>query len=174
VEVAAAIRAHCPAIVEPETAHPPVASRAQEEAPGAAIRKATVLEPHFTLELDRAKADPHARHVGGYRALGPEPRDVGRDRKALQQQPVRHDDYDTTTPRQGNDGTKLGPILTVARLATSFPPQSRVQHLWLIHGLDFEGHLKGGGHASMAAQGNVPEWGERTVHESTGLRPFQP
>jgi hypothetical protein len=65
-----------PAIVEPETAYPPVASRAQEEALGPAVWKAPVLEPHFALELDRAKADPDARHVSGHFALGPEPRNA--------------------------------------------------------------------------------------------------
>jgi hypothetical protein len=35
------------------------------------------------------KADPDARHVGRYLALSPEPRDAGRNRKRLQQQPVR-------------------------------------------------------------------------------------
>ena len=76
MEVAAATRTHWPAVVEPETANPPVASRAQEEAPGAAVRKTPVLEPHFTLELDRAKADPDARHVGGYFAFGPKSRNA--------------------------------------------------------------------------------------------------
>jgi|ERR1700733_5290217 hypothetical protein len=107
MEVAAAIRAHWAAVVEPKMAHPPVASRAQEKAPGAAVGKAPVLEPHFTLELDRAKADPDARHVGGYSALGPQPRDVGRGRKGLQQQPVRHDAYHTMPLTRGGQRDEI-------------------------------------------------------------------
>ena len=89
VEVPAATRAHYSAVVEPQTTHPPLASWAQEKAPGAAVRKVTVLEPHFAFKLDRAKADPDARHTGGYRALSPKARNVGRNRKRFQQQPVR-------------------------------------------------------------------------------------
>jgi hypothetical protein len=69
------------------------------------------------------KPIPYARHVGGYLAFGPEPRNVGRGRKGLQQQPVRHDAYDTTPPHdRGTTGTRLRPITLVARLATSLPP----------------------------------------------------
>ena len=50
-----------------KTAHPPFASRAQEECPGATVGKAPVRESHFALELDCAKADPDACHVGVYR-----------------------------------------------------------------------------------------------------------
>jgi hypothetical protein len=39
-----------------------------------------------------------ARHIGGYFAFGPEPRNAGRGRKALKQQPVRHDAHDTKAP----------------------------------------------------------------------------
>jgi hypothetical protein len=52
---------------------------------GPAIRKVPVLEPHLTLELDRAEADPHARHVGRFFAFGPEARNIGWNRKRLQQ-----------------------------------------------------------------------------------------
>jgi hypothetical protein len=48
-----------------------------------------VSKPYFALELDRAEADPDARHVGGYFALGSKPGNVWRGRKGLQQQPVR-------------------------------------------------------------------------------------
>jgi hypothetical protein len=86
-----------PAVVKAETADPSVASRAQKEAPGA-VGKAPVREPYFTLKLDCAKPDPDARHIGGYLAFGPKPRNVGRDRKAFQHQPVRHDAHDITPP----------------------------------------------------------------------------
>jgi hypothetical protein len=63
VEVPAAIGAHWPTVVEPNTANPPIAEGAKEEAPGPAVGKAPVLQPHFTLLLNCAKADPDAGHV---------------------------------------------------------------------------------------------------------------
>jgi hypothetical protein len=122
VVVAAAVRAHCPAVVEPETAHPPVASRTQEEAPGAAVGKAPVLEPHFALELDRAKADPtlvmSAVIVPSARrrdTLGEAGRDSSNNLCVMT---LRYHAAD----EKRNSGTRLTPITLVARLAISLPP----------------------------------------------------